>query len=102
MKEREKCKKRAMIDLNYSRLSSHSNEIYNQVKFVYSLTACKISNKSNKTHDVLHFIFIVSCRIASVTSYLSENEAKNLQNGDVHLAQIPDFEMGYLENHLVH
>ena len=26
-----------------------------------------------------------------MTSYLSENEAKNLQNGDVHLAQIPDF-----------
>ena len=32
-------------------------------------------------------------------SYLSENEAENLQNGDVHLAQIPDFEMKYLENH---
>ena len=29
------------------------------------------------------------------------DEAKNLQNGDIHLAQIPDFEMGYLENHLV-
>ena len=27
-----------------------------------------------------------------MTSYLSENEAKNLQNGDIHLAQIPDFE----------
>ena len=37
-----------------------------------------------------------------MTSCLSENEAKNLQNGDVHLAQIPDFEMGYLENHLAH
>ena len=36
----------------------------------------------------------MSCRIASVTSYLSENEAKNLQNGDVHLTQLPDFEMG--------
>ena len=35
-----------------------------------------------------------------MTSYLSENEGKNLQNGDVHLAQIPDFEMIYLENHL--
>ena len=34
-----------------------------------------------------------------MTSYLSENEAKNLQNGDDHLAQILDFEMGYLENH---
>ena len=37
-----------------------------------------------------------------MTSYLSENEAKNLQNGDVLLAQIPDFDMGYLENHLAH
>ena len=35
-------------------------------------------------------------------SYLSENEAKNPQNGDVDLAQIPDFEMEYLENHLAH
>ena len=32
-----------------------------------------------------------------MTSHLSENEAENLQNGDVHLAQIPDFEMEYLE-----
>ena len=42
------------------------------------------------------FIFLMSCSIASVTSYLSENKAKNLANGDVHLAQIPDFEMEYL------
>ena len=35
-------------------------------------------------------------------SHLSENEAENLQNGDVHLAQIPDLQMQYLENHLVH
>ena len=27
-----------------------------------------------------------------MTSYLSENEAKSLQSGDVHIAQIPDFE----------
>ena len=33
---------------------------------------------------------------------LSENEAKNLQNGNVHLAQNPDFEIEYLENHLAH
>ena len=39
----------------------------------------------------------MSRKIASVTSSLSENEAKSLQNGDLHLAQIPDFEMGYLE-----
>ena len=37
-----------------------------------------------------------------MTSYLSENEAENQQNGDVHLAQIPAFEMGYLENNLAH
>ena len=42
------------------------------------------------------------CSIVSVTSYLSGIEAKNLQNGDVHIAQIPDFEMEYLENHLTH
>ena len=37
-----------------------------------------------------------------MTSYLRENEAENLQNGDIHLGQIPRFGMGYLENHLVH
>ena len=37
-----------------------------------------------------------------MTSCLSENEAKNLQNGDVHLAKIPDFGMGYLENLLAY
>ena len=37
-----------------------------------------------------------------MTSYLSENEAKNLKNGDIDLAQIPDFEVGCLENHLAH
>ena len=37
-----------------------------------------------------------------MTSYFGENEAEDLQNGDVHLAQRPDFEMGFLENHLAH
>ena len=37
-----------------------------------------------------------------MTSFLSENEAKNLQNDNIHLAQIPDFGMGYLEDHLAH
>ena len=37
-----------------------------------------------------------------MTSYLCENEAENLQNGDFHLAQIPDFGLRYLENHLAH
>ena len=35
-------------------------------------------------------------------SYLCENEVENLQNGDVYVAQIPDFGMGYLKNHLIH
>ena len=39
-----------------------------------------------KTPDILHFDFSLSSSIASVTSYLIENEAENLQNGDVHLA----------------
>ena len=55
-----------------------------------------------KAPEIFHFHFSLSCRIASVTLYLSENEAENLQNGDVHLAQIPDFKMEYLENHFVH
>ena len=33
---------------------------------------------------------------------LNVNEVKNLQNGDVRLAQIPDFGMGYLKSHLAH
>ena len=37
-----------------------------------------------------------------MTLYLRENEAENLQNGDVHLAQIPEFGMEYLEDHLAH
>ena len=37
-----------------------------------------------------------------MASYLIEYEAENLQNGDVHLSQIPEFEMEYLENHLAH
>ena len=45
----------------------------------------------------------MSCRIASVTSYLSEkNDARNPQNGDLHLAQIADIGMGYLENYFVY
>ena len=83
----------------YSRFSRHSNKIWNQAKFLCLLiTACKLSNKSKQSLlRYCTFIFSVSWRIASVTSYLSENEAKNLQNGDVHLAQIADFEMEYRE-----
>ena len=48
------------------------------------------------------FIFSMSCSIASLTSYLSGIEVKNLQNGDLHIGQIPDFEMKYLKNYLAH
>ena len=51
---------------------------------------------------VLSFFQCLAGLRRSATSYLSENEAKNLQNGDVHLAQFPGFDMRYLENHLVH
>ena len=37
-----------------------------------------------------------------MTSYLHENEAEILQNGDVHLGQIHDFGMRYRESHLAH
>ena len=82
----------------------HSNKISNEVKFLCQvLTACEISKKVNRRLLRYYtFIFSLSCSIASVTSYLGENEAENLQNGDVHLAQIPDFEMKYLKNHLAH
>ena len=55
-----------------------------------------------KTAEILHFHIFIILPDVSVTSYLRENEAENLQNGNVHLAQIPDFAMGYLENHLAH
>ena len=55
----------------------------NNGPFVFSiilsllLTACKVSNKSNKRLlRYCTFIISLSCRIASVTSYLSGNEAK--------------------------
>ena len=31
-----------------------------------------------------------------LTTHLCENEVEILQNGDIHLAQIPDIEMGYI------
>ena len=55
-----------------------------------------------KNPEILRFHAFIFCRISSVTSYLCENEAENHQNGDFHLAQIPDFEMRYLKNDLVH
>ena len=68
--------------------SSHRMQSFKQIK--------------QKTPEILHIHFFIVLQHASVTSYLIENEAVNLQNGDVHVAQIPDFEMEYLENHLAH
>ena len=57
--------------------------------------------------SISKFVFKISLimffcnNLSYMISYLSENEAKDLQNGDVHHAPIPDFGMGYLENHLV-
>ena len=84
--------------------SCHSNKILNEAKFFCQVvTACKVSNKSSRRLLRYYtFSFSLFYSIASVTSYLIENEAENLQNGNVHLAQIPDFEMKYLENHLAH
>ena len=60
-------------------LSSNSLQSFKQVE--------------QKTSEILHFHFFTVQQVASVTSYLNENEARNLQNGDVHLAQIPVFKM---------
>ena len=36
------------------------------------------------------------CQIMPLTTHLCENGVEILQNGDIHLAQIPDLEMGYI------
>ena len=42
-----------------------------------------------KTPEIFITLSFFHCLgVASVRSYLSENDAKNLQNGNVHLAQI--------------
>ena len=59
-----------------------------------------------KTPDIWHFYLFIALQDCAydvtVTSYLSENEAANLQDGDAYLVQIPNFKTGYLENHLAH
>ena len=80
--------KRNLKSSEISLLSSYSAQSFKQIE--------------QKIPEILHFHFSLPSKIAFVTSYLSENEAENLQNGHVHLAQIPDLEIGYLENHLAH
>ena len=82
-----------MICLKFHRLSELGKGISLHFKF-----CCH----GNQNQNYFLLLLSMSCSIASVMSYLSENEAKNLQNGDVRIAQIPDFEMDYLENHLAH
>ena len=91
------------MDNNFD-FDCHGNKIQYEATFLCQvLAACKVSNKSNRRLlRYCTFIFSLSCSIASVTSYLSKNEAENLQSGDVHLAQIPDLEMEYLKSHLAH
>ena len=93
----------SIIDNNFDS-GCHSNKIWNEAEFLcQALTACKISNRSKRRLlRYCTFNFSLPWSIASVTSYLIESEAENIQNGDIHLAQIPDFEMEYLENHLAH
>ena len=75
---------------NHFDFGCNSNKIWNHVKLLWIvLKACKISNKSNK-------------RLLRYCIFISENEAKDIKNGYLHLAQIPDFGMGYLENCSAH
>ena len=63
------------------------------------------SFKQIKQHspEILQFhFFIVLQHCAGDIILKSENEAENLQNGDAHPAQIPDFETEYLENNVAH
>ena len=46
-----------------------------------------------KIPEILHFHFFIVLQDASVTSYLIENDANNLQKVDIHLAQIAEFRM---------
>ena len=55
-----------------------------------------------KTLEVFHFHFFIVLQHCVCDVIFKWNEAENLQNGDVHLTQIPDLELEYLENHLAH
>ena len=70
--------KQYSLVINYSRFNYHGNEISNQGKFLcLILTACEISNKSNKRLlKYCIFIFSMPCSIAPVMSYLSEMKLK--------------------------
>ena len=71
----------------------------NEIPLLASNSLQNFKQIEQKIPEILDFHFFNVLDVAPVTSYLSENEAKNLQNGNVHLAQIPDFGIEYLENH---
>ena len=73
-----------------------------EISFLCSNSLQKFKQIEEKIAEILYFHFSLCCQIAFVESYLRENEAENLQNGDVQLAQIHDFGMRYLKNHLAH
>ena len=75
----------------------------NQIPLLSSNSMQSFKQIKQHTPEILHFhFFIVLQHCARDIILKSENEAENLQNGDVHPAQIPDFETEYFENHLVH
>ena len=105
-----------IIKLHCFKLIFETHFCLNHIDFVFSImdnhfdfgchrnigTSANFKQIEQKIPDISHFHFFMSSRIASVMSYLSENLAENLQNGVVHLGQIPDVEVLYLENYLAH
>ena len=84
-------------------LSKQQNVKSSEIPLLSSNSIQNFKQIEQKTPEILQFYFFsLSCRIASVTLYFCQNEARNLQNGDFHLSQIPDFKMWYLENHSAH
>ena len=65
-----------------------------------SIVGIKSNKIKQKDPEIFHFHFFIVLQVASVT-YFSENEAENLQE-NLHLAQISDYKVEYLENHLEH
>ena len=81
---------------------SQQNLKSSKIALLSSINLQHVKQMEQKISKILHYYFSLFCRLASVKSYLNENEAKNVQNGDVDLPQIPDFVMRYVENHLAH
>ena len=75
----------------------------NQIPLLSSNSMQSFKQIKQHTPEIMHFhFFIVLQHCARDIILKSENEADNLQTGDVHPAQIPDLKMEYLENNLAH